>query len=117
MDAHLDFPEKRRRIFGRDGVDVEAGSPLEASDLRQPGNDFDVPMVVGQLLVVKRGGVNDVIIGGGIERLLELVENLAEDAAEVVDPGLRDVLEVAGMVLGEDPGLEREPAGIPGRRR
>ena len=32
--------------------------------------------------------------------------------AQVVDAGLGDVLEMAGVVLGHDPGLERKPAGV-----
>src|SRR4051812_19925321 len=79
----LDLAEETGGVFGRDGVDVETRPPFEAGDLSEPRDDLDVPMVVGEFLVVKRRGMDDVIVGRAVERLLELVEDLAEDRAEV----------------------------------
>lgn len=50
----LGLAEEGRRIFGGNRVDVKAGAPLKPGDLGEPGDDLDVPMVVGQLLVVER---------------------------------------------------------------
>src|SRR4051812_26686044 len=62
--SEVDVAEEGGGILGGDRVDVEARAPLEAGDLREPGDDLDVPMIVGQLLVVERRGVDDVVVRG-----------------------------------------------------
>src|SRR4029077_20140009 len=74
-------------------------------------------MVMWKLRVVKGSRVDDVIVGRVVERELELVENLAQDVPKIVNARLGDVLEVAGMGLGNEPGLERKPAGVVAKGR
>ena len=55
MGRHLDHrvAEELRSFFRRHRVDVETGTPFEAGDLRQFGNDLQVPMVVVAGLLMK----------------------------------------------------------------
>ncbi len=71
----LDLTQEASRVLGGNRVDVKARAPLETGDLGQTRNDLDVPMVMRQLAMVKRSGVNDVVVRRAVERQLELVQN------------------------------------------
>ena len=68
-------------------------------------------MVMGQLFGVERSRVEDVIVGWVVKRKLEFAQDRAQHDAQVFDPLPRNVLVLAGMVLGNDPGFERKAAG------
>src|SRR5208282_6603444 len=100
------------RMLGSNRIDVEPRPPLETRDLVQPRNHFDMPMVMRQLDVVKGRSVNDVVVGRVVESQLELVEDLVQDMREVVHTRLGDILEMAGVGPGNDPGLKGKAAGV-----
>src|SRR5260370_30791127 len=112
---HARLPQECRGLFGRDGIYVKPGAPLEAGDARQPGNDFQMPMGVAQSLRIKRRGVDDVIVRRLVQRRLDLQEDGLEHCAQLIDLGLLYVFEMTVVVLGHYPGLERKPAGIRGQ--
>ncbi len=76
---------KAAAFSGGTGIDVEAGAPLEARDLGQPRNHFDMPMVMRKLAVVKRRGVDDVIVGGPSSASSSLFRTWCKTWLEVVD--------------------------------
>src|SRR5712691_12260713 len=49
-------------LLGQDGIDVEAASPFETGDPRQPRNDLQVPVIVRDLFGIEGGRVNNVIV-------------------------------------------------------
>src|SRR5512134_666764 len=52
--SDLCFPEKLCCLLRCDRVDVEAGAPFEAGDLRELGDDFQMPMVEVARFLVQR---------------------------------------------------------------
>ena len=96
---------------GGDRIDVKSGTPLKPGRLRQTRHNLYMPVIMCQLLRVKGGRVNDVIVGGPVQGRLDLGDHLLHHPGKVVDAVLLDVLVVAGMRLRQDPGLERKPAG------
>src|SRR2546422_570446 len=56
---YLSVPQERRSFLRRNGVDIEAGAPLEAGDLSELGHDLDVPVVELAGPLVQRRGVQD----------------------------------------------------------
>ena len=55
------------RVLGRDGVDRQPGSQLEARDLAQPRVDLPVPVVRRVDLLAQRRGVEDEVVGRSVE--------------------------------------------------
>ena len=70
----VDLSQETGRVLGRNRVDVKARAPLEARDLRQTRNHLDVPMVMRQFAMVKRGRVDDVVVSRAVERKLQLAQ-------------------------------------------
>ena len=60
--------------------------------------------------------MDDIVVCGVIQGDLELVENLVEKTPQVVDFLLGNILEMARVMLGNDPDLEWEAAGEGAKR-
>ena len=58
----FDLSQKRGGFFGRHRIDVKAGAPFKAGRLRQARNNLYMPVIVAQLVAVKGGRVNDVVV-------------------------------------------------------
>src|SRR6185295_12747114 len=56
------LPQKLRRFFRRHRIDVEPCAPFETGDLREFGNDFDVPVVEIPGLLVERRAMEDEVV-------------------------------------------------------
>ena len=66
------------RILGRDGVDRQSGSQLQAGDVAQPGVDLPVPVIGAVDLLAQRRRVQDEVVGRPVERGGEPAQDLAE---------------------------------------
>src|SRR6185295_10663115 len=64
--------EKGRGFFGWRRIDVEAGSPFEAGDLRQARKDLEVPVEIeGQCIPVVRASRKGLRVRSGMQNDVE----------------------------------------------
>src|SRR5690606_35650529 len=66
---------------------------------------------------VKRGRVQNIIIGWIVERLLQLRQCRLKDESQLVKPRTLDRLIMAGVELRHDPRFKRKPARIRAKRQ
>src|SRR5262249_48370990 len=82
-----DFAQVLGRVLGGRGVDVEARADLEAGDARQLGHDLDVPVVVLELALAHRRGVDHEVVGRTVERAVQALERVLEHLGQVLEVG------------------------------
>ena len=85
---------------------MRAGAPFVAGELRQPGQDFDVPVIVRRWRFVEGGRVEDQVVGGAFEGdgTIVLVGNVTGPTFD---------LEAPIKVIGEDAAPPAEPKPVP----
>src|SRR5260370_15746674 len=71
-----------------------------------------MPVVLRHLSLLQRSGVDDEVVGGMLERLIELAQCPAQHPGQVLESGSVAVFEMGIVALGQDPGLERKSRGI-----
>src|SRR6266571_2726797 len=108
---YLRVPQERRGFLRRNGVDIEAGAPLEAGDLRELGHDLDVPVVELAGPLVQRRGVQDEVERRRAQSPVQPAQRVRKEPRKRFELELLALLEVGGVPLGQHPHLEREPRG------
>ncbi len=63
--------EKTSRVFRRDRIDERTGSPLESCNLRNFGQDLQMPVIILAGRTVDGTGMNDVVQRGMAEPVIE----------------------------------------------
>src|SRR5258706_6019484 len=81
LDA--DIPEERGGLFGGHGIYIEPRAPLEAGHARDARDDLEMPVVVIQRPRVQRARVDQVVIGGIVQRRLDLGDRGLQGAREL----------------------------------
>ena len=100
------------RFFGRLRIDVKAGRPLEAGMLRQPGQDFYVPVVLGLHVTLRdeiRRRVYDEVEGRVAQEALQSTEHTTQRKSEAF--GVSGEGEVVVVAPRGDKYLERAARG------
>src|SRR5260370_11186877 len=91
---------------------MESGGPFESGHFGELGYDLDMPVVLRHLSLMQRSGVDDEIVGGMLERLIEFAQCAAQHPGQVLERGSVAVFEMGVVALGEYPGLEGKSRGI-----
>jgi len=103
------FPQEFRRLFRRDGIDIEPRAPFKAGNLHQLRNNFYMPVVVLAGLFMEGGTVQDEVKGRFREHSVHPPQRFGENRRQEFELLFLAFFEVTCMPLGEDPHFEREP--------
>src|SRR5713101_4034880 len=108
------FAQKARGFFRRRWIDVEARAPLEAGDLRELGNNLNVPVIVVVGLFTDRRGMDHQIISGTVQNRVETQQRILHHPRQRRIDGALIVLEGRAVDLRQNPHLKRKPRRIRG---
>ena len=98
--------QKFCRFFRRHRIDVKPCAPFEAGDLRELGNDFDVPMVEIPGFFVEGRTMENEIVGGLCEDLIHPSQRFRKNRRKELELCFLALFEVAGVSLRENPHFE-----------
>jgi len=73
-ESNWQVPNKGCGLFGKGGVDENTGSQFKSRGGKQTGQDLQVPMEVVLVLILDRGGMDDVIKSGVVQTQVQLEE-------------------------------------------
>src|SRR3954466_964087 len=94
-------------VLGRDRVDRQTRTELEAGDLAQPWVDLPVPVVGRVDLFAEGRRVKHEVVRRTVEAGRESSEHLAEGLGGGLDIGIGGASEVGLVTARDDPDLER----------
>src|SRR5579859_8045771 len=106
------FAEEASGLFGRSGIDVEAGAPLEAGNLGKFGDDLEMPVVVIVNFFADGRSVNHEVVRGAVEDDIETHQRVFQHAREAGVDGALIVFVRGAVNLGEQPHLEGKARGV-----
>src|SRR3954452_558400 len=103
-------------VLGRDGVDRQTRTELEAGDLAQPWVDLPVPVVGRVDLFAEGRRVKHEVVRRTVEAGRESSEHLSERFGGGVDIRVGRPAEVRLVATRDDPDLQRRAGGVRGER-